>query len=341
MNKSSAVAALGASALAVIALTSNAPADSALFLKQAAYEPLTKGDMDFIKFVAKHNKSYGTKQEFAFRAEQYKKNMAAIEAINADPEMTSTAGENHLADMTPAELKKLNGYRAELKTEYNPRLLATTDLPNEVNWVEAGAVTPVKNQGQCGSCWSFSTTGAVEGAEFLATGTLQSFSEQQLVDCAGGSWGNYGCNGGLMDYAFKYIESNPLELESDYAYKAYVSSCAYKKSKAVGNVKGFVDVAQGSPSQMKAALAKGPVSVAIEADQSPFQFYTSGVLTKGCGQQLDHGVLAVGFGVENGVEYFLVKNSWGPNWGAKGFIKIGASSANTCGILSAASYPTE
>jgi len=297
--------------------------------------------MDFIKFVAKHNKSYGTKQEFAFRAEQYKANMAAIDALNADPEMTSTVGENHLTDMTPAELKKLNGYKAELKTEYNPRLLATTDLAAEINWVTKGGVTPVKNQGQCGSCWSFSTTGAVEGAEFVATGKLQSYSEQQLVDCAGGSWGNYGCNGGLMDYAFKYIESNPLELESAYPYKAYEQTCSYVKSKGVGKVRSFVDVAQGSPAQLKAALAKGPVSVAIEADQSAFQFYTSGVLTKGCGQQLDHGVLAVGYGVENGQEYFLVKNSWGPRWGAAGYIKIGASSSNVCGILSAASYPTE
>jgi len=144
-----------------------------------------------------------------------------------------------------------------------------------------------------------------------------------------------------MDSAFKYIETHPLEKEADYGYKGYDDTCKYSKTKGVGNVKSFVDVPQGSPSQMKAALVKGPVSVAIEADQSAFQFYTSGVLTTGCGQQLDHGVLAVGYGVEDGVEYFLVKNSWGPNWGDKGFIKIGASSDNVCGILSAASYPTE
>jgi len=144
-----------------------------------------------------------------------------------------------------------------------------------------------------------------------------------------------------MDYAFKYIETNPLELEAAYPYKGYEATCSYVASKGVAQVKSFVDVAQGSPAQMKAALAKGPVSVAIEADQSAFQFYTSGVLTKGCGQQLDHGVLAVGYGVENGTEYFLVKNSWGPRWGAAGYIKIGASSSNVCGILSSASYPTE
>jgi len=144
-----------------------------------------------------------------------------------------------------------------------------------------------------------------------------------------------------MDFAFKYIESNKLEVESAYPYKGYEQSCKYIEKKGSGEVKSFVDVAQGSPSQLKAAVAKGPVSIAIEADQSAFQFYTSGVLTKGCGQQLDHGVLCVGYGVENGIPYFLVKNSWGPGWGDMGYIKIGGTKDNTCGILSAASYPTE
>jgi len=130
------------------------------------------------------------------------------------------------------------GYKADLKKSSNIRVLSTESVPASVDWTTQGAVTPVKDQGQCGSCWAFSTTGAVEGAEFIATGTLKSFSEQQLVDCSTAQ-GNMGCNGGLMDYAFTYIESNPLELESDYPYKAVDGTCKYVTSKGVGKVAGF------------------------------------------------------------------------------------------------------
>ena len=171
---------------------------------------------------------------------------------------------------------------------------------------------------------------------FLSTGKLQSFSEQQLVDCSKN--GNMGCNGGLMDYAFTYIETNPLELEADYGYTARSSSCKYVKSKGVGKVKAYKDVsADTTGSHLKAALAKGPVSVAIEADQFAFQGYHSGVITSGCGTRLDHGVLAVGYGTENGQDYFLVKNSWSAAWGDQGYVKIGAS--NVCGILQQPSRP--
>jgi cathepsin L len=200
----------------------------------------------------------------------------------------------------------------------------------------------VKNQGQCGSCWAFSTTGAVEGAEFVATGTLNSFSEQQLVDCAGGIYGNQGCNGGLMDNAFKYIEKYGLQSEASYPYIAKKNrKCKYDASKVDGTVKSYTDVKVNDPAQLKAALVLSPVSVAIEADQYAFQGYTGGVITSGCGTSLDHGVLAVGYGTESGQDYFLVKNSWGASWGVNGYVKIGAGSSNVCGILSAASYPTE
>ena len=144
-----------------------------------------------------------------------------------------------------------------------------------------------------------------------------------------------------MDNAFKYIEKYGIEAEASYPYTARDGSCKYDSTKTTGTVKNYQDVTAGSPAQLKAALAISPVSVAIEADQIAFQGYTSGVITSGCGQSLDHGVLAVGFGTENGQDYFLVKNSWGASWGASGYVKIGASSSNVCGILYAASYPTE
>jgi cathepsin L len=331
MNTKTIVATLGASA---------ALATGALFYNQATLETefLSEHDYKFMQFVTEHGRSYGTKAEFQFRSKVFKQTLAEIEAHNSE-NGTSTVGINFLADRTPAERKKLNGYKG-VKATNNTQLLDTSNLAAEVNWITKGAVTPVKNQGQCGSCWAFSTTGAVEGAMFVKTGNLQSYSEQQLVDCSS-AYGNMGCNGGLMDNAFKYIEKNPLELESDYAYTARGGTCKYSSTLGKGLVKSFVDVQAGSPDQLKAALNISPVAVAIEADQSAFQMYTGGVITKGCGQSLDHGVLAVGYGTLNGEGFFLVKNSWGASWGDKGYVRISDSTANVCGILSAASYPTE
>jgi len=291
---------------------------------------------DFVNHMNEHGLSYGTKEEFVFRMDLFAKMDKEIKEINAS-QSDFTVGHNFLSTYTADEKAKLNGYRLPANHSRNEILLDSTNLQGTVDWRTKGAVTPVKNQGQCGSCWAFSTTGAVEGADQIKTGKLNSLSEQQLVDC---SKQNNGCNGGLMDYAFKYIESNPLETEAEYAYHARRSlfGCQVKSSAAKpGTVSTFTDVSSNSPTQLKAALDKGPVSVAIEADKSVFQMYTSGILSSSaCGTKLDHGVLAVGYGEG----YFLVKNSWGASWGDQGYVKISDSASNICGILSQPSYPT-
>jgi len=221
------------------------------------------------------------------------------------------------------------------------------DLPADINWVNVGAVTEVKNQGPCGSCWAFSAVQSIEGALFLKTGNLTNLSEQQLVDCDDA---DMGCEGGLMDNAFLFEEGEGGLCSSlDYPYEGRQSWC---KDTSCIDVPGtriisFDDVAQNVTSELMEALVEQPVSVAIDAGDLMFQFYQGGVLDTGCGNSLNHGVLAVGYGSDDdGKDYWLVKNSWGPEWGEDGYIKIGRNNVEgiqkdggTCGILMMASRP--
>ena len=187
--------------------------------------------------------------------------------------------------------------------------------PAAVDWRAKGAVTAVKNQGSCGSCWAFSATGAMEGAYFLATGALRSLSEQELVDCVAA---DKGCSGGAMQDAFAWAMANGgMDSEADYAYVGSQYACwANATKRDVAKIVNYTNVAPNDEAQLEAAVAAGPVSVAIEADQDGFQHYSGGVFDAPCGTNLDHGVLVVGYTAD----YWIVKNSWGESWGDKGYI---------------------
>jgi cathepsin L len=232
---------------------------------------------------------------------------------------------------------------ASLPHDIHPVPADVSSLATSIDWTTKGAVTGVKDQGQCGSCWSFSATGALEGAYYNKYSSLVSFSEQNLVDCDNRKHGgtDLGCNGGLMDSAFDWVKKNGgLCTESGYPYTGKDGTCATTCSKNTGVAPSkYVDVTTNSESALVSALNIGPVSVAIEADEASFQLYKSGILTASCGDSLDHGVLAVGYDSSA----WKVKNSWGSSWGESGYIRLArgvSQKTGQCGILSGPpSYP--
>jgi len=253
---------------------------------------------------------------------------------------------NKFADMTIEEFASIY-----LGTKYETaKNFARANLPinpnapkaDTVDWRAKGYVTPIKDQGQCGSCWSFSTTGSTEGAWFKKSGSLVSLSEQQLVDCST-SFGNQGCNGGLMDDGFKYIIKNGEVSEESYPYTAKDGKCDLTGKTVVAHLTSYKDV---TPKQDEGALTTaitniGPISVAIDANHQSFQLYKTGVYYEpSCSAtRLDHGVLAVGLGSDGASDYYIVKNSWGTVWGSEGYIQMSRGKKNNCGIATMASYP--
>lgn len=306
---------------------------------------------DFKRF---YNKSYENAFEERARRAIFDQNMEFITQHNqraSNGKHTFTVAVNEFADMTNAEFVKImNGWGKSSSKNQNVQVEKheddrVDDLPKTVDWRTKGVVTPVKNQEQCGSCWAFSAVASIEGQHALNTKKLVSLSEQNLMDCSTAE-GNMGCEGGLMDQAFQYvIKNHGIDTEKSYPYKAIDEKCEYKKKDEGATITGFKDIPTFNEKALQNAAAKvGPISVAIDASQMSFQFYSSGVYNEpNCGNQrsdLDHGVTVVGYGTQNGKDYWLVKNSWGTTWGEKGYIQMSRNNNNQCGIATAASYPT-
>lgn len=314
------------------------------------------------KFKKSHGKSYLSDEHETFRFDIFSKNLHIIEKHNSEYSMgmhTYTLGVNYFADWTfPEFAEKMLGTRYNMthNKEANAgtfmRLPKHVQIPDAVDWRTEGAVASVKNQGECGSCWAFSTTGSLEGAHFRLTGQMVELSEQQLVDCSG-KYHNEGCNGGLMDNAFEYIKENGgLDTEQSYPYNAHQGKCHFSKKNVGATCSGFNDITTGDEAALMEAVATvGPVSVAIDATEEKFMLYKEGVLvddTCANGQNdLNHGVLVVGYGTDNtrktasgaGQDFWIVKNSWGTGWGEQGYVRMARNLKNMCGIATAASYP--
>jgi len=301
--------------------------------------------LKFAAWKTEMGKSYDTPELEAKAMASFASNEKIITEHNAK-NLSYTLGHNQFSDLTWEEFRAT--HMSELFLNKVPKNMERVHISqgierkNSVDWVSKGAVTPVKDQARCGSCWAFSTTGSVEGAYQIATGKLVSLSEENLVQCDHN--GDQGCNGGLMDNAFEWIEQNGLCTEADYPYTSgggVTGTCVKGCAPAV-TVSGFKDVPKGDESALQDALNIGPVSIAIEADKSAFQLYKSGVLDNpACGTRLDHGVLIVGYGsdVSLSKDYWKVKNSWGASWGESGYIRM-VRNKNQCGLANSASYPT-
>lgn len=296
---------------------------------------------NYIKFLSDYNKSYSL--------EKYHKFLDSEEFVNnhnQNSEKSYSVSINYFSDKnfdnSMLFIKKAECHNCYSGEDY------TNTIPESVDWRTKGAVTHVKNQLECGSCWAFSTTGSIEGAlaihnHNIFNHKIYNLSEQQLVDC---SRQNHGCEGGLMDLGFSYVIDNGICSEESYPYIGRQGICNSLSCKKIGHISDYSDVTSNDEKALKRAVAQQPISVAIQANLSSFRFYKNGVYNDpDCGNQLDHGVLIVGYGTDNqyGLDYWIVKNSWSSAWGEEGYVRMlrnyDKNPSGMCGIATQPSFP--
>ncbi|XP_022703927.1 cathepsin L1-like isoform X1 [Varroa jacobsoni] len=317
----------------------------------AIRQPDPRLDKPWEDFKVKYNRSYANVHDELMRRMIFEQSYRFIAMHNADPKhFNFTLGMNQFGDLTNKEYKRIYlGYRvpegAQSKADYTfiKSGGGGKEAPDKIDWRDKGYVTDVKDQGQCGSCWAFSAVGSLEGQHFRSTGKLVSLSEQNLVDCSTPE-GNNGCNGGWMDKAFQYVKENKgIDTEAAYPYISRQGVCRYDAKSIGATIKAYFDVQPGDEEALRQVVGtKGPVSVAIDASSKLFQFYRGGVYNvPWCSStELDHGVLVVGYGRQfQSKDFWLVKNSWGKDWGIYGYIMMSRNKNNQCGIATMASMP--
>jgi len=295
----------------------------------------------FDSWATKYNRTYDSPTTRNYRVGVFYGNLQYIHLSNSNT-TSYTLGLNEFADLTKAEFSEM--YLGAKGAQPFPSNLtynySISAAPATVDWRQEGAVTPVKNQGQCGSCWAFSTTGALEGIYEINTGNLQSFSEQQIVDCSD-SYGNYGCDGGYPYQAMEYTQANGIETETNYPYAGVDQTCVYNAADSVWKNSGYTSLPSGNNDALLAANVLSPVSICLDAED--IMIYTSGIYDGTCGTSIDHCVLLVGYGTTNGTDYWLIKNSWGTSWGESGYfqlIRYTGQKTAICGMNTMSTVPT-